>query len=65
MTRSDVPILFYQGNCNADKARLALVSISVESVLLGYDIGTYEKVVRLLKEKYGCTLYDCYEHPEF
>lgn len=58
-------ILFYHGNCSSEKAKLALVSASVESSLLGCDVEAYEKVVQLLNKKYDCNMADCYRHPEY
>lgn len=59
------PVLFYQGNCNSDTARVALVLVSVESALLGYDVEIYHQVTNLLEKKYNCNLAYCYEHPEY
>jgi hypothetical protein len=63
--QSQKNILFSQGNCDNYSAKLALVSVSVESSLLGHDIQSYEKVTRMLEIKYGCLIYDCYDHPDY
>lgn len=65
MMQSQKNILFSQGNCNNDAAKLALVSVSVESSLLGHDVQSYEKVTMMLDAKYGCSIYDCYDHPDY
>ncbi|MEO9277376.1 MAG: hypothetical protein ABI340_06330 [Nitrososphaera sp.] len=57
--------LFYQGDCDNNTAKLALVSISVESSLLGHDVQSYEKVTKMLETKYGCLVYDCFDHPDY
>ncbi|SMH71460.1 conserved protein of unknown function [Candidatus Nitrosotalea okcheonensis] len=64
MAKYQKPVLFYQGNCGNDAARVALVSVSVESALLGYGVEIYHKVLSQLEKKYNCSLYDCYKHPE-
>ena len=58
-------ILFYPGNFYNDAAKIALVSVSVESSLLGHDIESYDKVTRMLETKYGCLIGDCYDHPDY
>lgn len=63
--QSQKNILFSQGNCDNDAAKLALVSVSIESSLLGHDIQSYEKVTKMLETKYGCLIYDCYDHPDY
>lgn len=65
MISSQKNILFSQDNCNNDAAKIALVSVSVESSLLGHDVQYYEKVTRMLETKYGCFIYDCYDHPDY
>ncbi len=65
MVKSQEPVLFYQGNCDNDAARVALVSVSVESALLGYGIEIYSQVVDLLEKKYGCNVSHCYRYPEY
>ena len=65
MTKSQEPILFDQGSNNDDVASAALVCVSVESALLGYDVEIYNHVVGLLDLKYNCTISDCYKHPEY
>jgi hypothetical protein len=65
VVKSQEPILFYQGNCDNDTARAALVSISVESALLGCGVEIYNQVVVLLEQKYECGILDCYKHPEY
>ncbi len=57
-------LLFYNTRRN-DHVRQALVSVTVESALLGSGIETYEKVVHLLEEKYHGSMPDCYSHPEY
>ncbi|HEX5458246.1 MAG TPA: hypothetical protein VFX64_07685 [Candidatus Nitrosotalea sp.] len=63
--RSQKNVLFYQGNCNNNDAKLALVSVSVESSLLGHDVESYEKVAKLLESRYDCCMCDCYNHPDY
>lgn len=63
--QSQKNILFSQGNCDNDTAKLALVSVSIESSLLGHDIQSYEKVTKMLETRYGCLVYDCYDHPDY
>ena len=58
-------ILFYEGNCSSNEARHILVSMVVANSLIDYDVKTYEKVVEILYKKYGCDLYECYDHPEY
>ena len=57
-------ILSSEVNRNNDTTRLALVSVSVESSLLGHDIYAYQRVVELLNKK-GCNMYDCYDYPDY
>ena len=59
------PVFFYQGNCDNAVARVALVSVSIESALLGYSVEIYHQVEDLLEKKYNCTFHDCYRHPEY
>lgn len=54
-----------QGHCNNDTKRLTLVSVSIESSLLGHDVKAYEQVVELMSKKYSCEMSDCYNHPEY
>jgi hypothetical protein len=63
--RSQKNVLFYQGNCDSNAAKLALVSVSVESSLLGHDVKSYEKVAKLLESRYDCCICDCYDHPDY
>ena len=64
--RSPKNILFSESDTvNKSSPQLALVSVSVESSLLGHDIQAYEQVVKLLNKKYHCDVYDCYDHPEY
>ena len=64
--RSSKNILFSESdNVKTTSPQLALVSVSVESSLLGHDIQAYEQVVKLLNKKYHCGVYDCYDHPEY
>lgn len=65
MLQSQKNILSSEGHSNNDIIRLTLVSVSVESSLLGHDIKSYEKVVELMSRKYDCDMYDCYDHPEY
>jgi hypothetical protein len=65
MMQSQKNILFSQGTCSNDAAKLALVSVSVESSLLGHDVQSYEQVTKMLEKKYGCLIYDCYDHPDY
>lgn len=65
MMQSQKNILSSEGHYNNDITRLTLVSVSVESSLLGHDIKAYEQVVELMSQKYGCDMYDCYDHPEY
>jgi len=58
-------ILSYERDDINEMSRLSLVSISVESSLLGHDIQAYEKVSELLDEKYHCAMYECYYHPKY
>ncbi len=58
-------VLFYKNNYRIDQVRQALISVTVESALLGSGIETYEKVVQLLEEKYHGSMPDCYDHPEY
>lgn len=58
-------ILFSKDNDVNKTSRLALVSLSIESSLLGHDIKAYEQVVELLDKKYDCDMHDCYDHPEY
>ncbi len=64
MEQSHDNILFYRNNGN-DQVRYALISVVVESALLGSGMETYEKVVQLLEEKYHGIMPDCYDHPEY
>lgn len=43
----------------------ALVFLSTQEVLREINNAVYEKVSSILKEKYNCYLYDCYDHPEY
>lgn len=64
--RSPKNILFSKSDTvNKPSPQLALVSVSVESSLLGHDIQAYEQVVKLLNKKYNCDIPDCYDHPEY
>lgn len=65
MIQSQGNILSSEVHYNNDTMRLTLVSVSVESSLLGHDVKAYEKVVELLNQKYSCDMYDCYDHPEY
>ena len=58
-------ILSYEREDMAEMSRLSLVSVSVESSLLGHDVQAYEKVSELLNEKYHCAMYECYYHPKY
>jgi len=42
-----------------------LVFFTVEKALREINDTVFEKVTKVLKEKYNCYLYDCYEHPEY
>ena len=65
VVKSHEPVLFYRGNCDSDAARVALVSVSVESALLGYGVEIYSQVVNSLEKKYDCSVFHCYRHPEY
>ena len=65
MTQLHDDFLFYQSIRRTDQVRQALISVTVESALLGTGIETYEKVVQLLEEKYHGSMPDCYSHPEY
>lgn len=42
-----------------------LVFFAVEKSLREINETVFEKVTEVLKEKYDCYLYDCFEHPEY
>lgn len=42
-----------------------LVFFTVEKALREINDTVFEKVTKVLKEKYNCYLYDCYDHPEY
>ena len=42
-----------------------LVFLSVEKALREINDTVFDKVTEILKEKYSCYLYDCYDHPEY
>ncbi len=50
---------------NNNLVRKALVSLVVETTLLGIGKEMYDKVAHDLYKKYHCYLPDCYEHPEY
>jgi len=42
-----------------------LVFFAVEKALREINDIVFEKVTEILKKKYNCYLYDCYDHPEY
>jgi hypothetical protein len=48
-----------------NQLRKAMVSLTVEKVLLGIGQPIYEKVIKQLSKDYNCYLPECYEHPEY
>lgn len=65
MTQPHESFLFYHGNCGNDQVRRALISVSIESALLGSGMEIYEKVIGLLEKKYNSSIPECYDHPEY
>lgn len=45
--------------------RKALVAFAIEKALLNMGEPVFEKVVKTLKDDYGCHIPDCYDHPEY
>ena len=43
----------------------ALVTLSIEKVLLKIGTPVYEKVSNKLEKEYKCYIPDCYNHPEY
>ena len=43
----------------------ALVTLSIEKVLLKMGTPVYEKVSNKLQKEYKCYIPDCYNHPEY
>ena len=48
-----------------DLVNKALVSLTIERVLINMGKPAYDKVIHALYKKYHCYLTDCYEHPEY
>lgn len=42
-----------------------LVGLAIEHTLLNIDRPVFEKVQRLLHERYGCSVAGSYDHPEY
>lgn len=42
-----------------------LVFFAVEKALREINDTVLEKITEILKKKYNCYLYDCYDHPEY
>lgn len=57
--------LFYPTSYGNAQVVQALISVTVESALLGSGIETYQKVVQLLEKKYHGSMPDCCDHPEY
>jgi len=52
-------------NFDQEQLRKAIVSLSIEKVLLAIGHPVYEKIIRQLSKDYNCYLPECYEHPEY
>jgi transcriptional antiterminator len=52
-------------NFDQNQLRKAIVTLTVEKVLLNIGQPVYEKTVKQLTKDYSCYLPDCYEHPEY
>ncbi|HKC78866.1 MAG TPA: hypothetical protein VKB83_02080 [Nitrosopumilaceae archaeon] len=52
-------------NLDQEQLRKAIVSLSIEKVLLAIGHPIYEKIIRQLSKDYNCYLPECYEHPEY
>lgn len=52
-------------NLDQEQLRKAMVSLTIEKVLLGIGKPVYEKTIKQLSKDYNCYLPDCYEHPEY
>ena len=48
-----------------DKITKALVTVTIEKVLLDIGKSIYDKVIEKLNKTYNCYLTDCYENPEY
>ena len=48
-----------------DRIKKALVTVTIEKVLLDIGKSIYDKVVEKLNRNYNCYLTDCYENPEY
>ena len=53
------------GRSKEDQTDKDLISVIIEQALLRMGNGEYDKVAGKLREKYGCNLTDCAEHPEY
>ncbi|MDE1725472.1 MAG: hypothetical protein KGH76_06215 [Thaumarchaeota archaeon] len=42
-----------------------LVTVVIEKALLDISLPVYESIISSLKNKYDCSLSDCYEHPQY
>lgn len=65
MAKSQEPVLFYGSNYDNDAARVAIVSVYIESALLHCGAEIYNQVVKSLEKNYDCDVADCYMHPEY
>ena len=52
-------------NLDQEQLRKAMVSLTIEKVLLGIGKPVYEKTIKQLSKDYNCYIPDCYEHPEY
>ena len=52
-------------NFDQDQLRKAMISLTIEKVLIDIGKPVYEKTVKQLSKDYGCYLPECYEHPEY
>jgi hypothetical protein len=63
--QSQKNILSSKNNHGRDNVISQLVTVSIESSLLGHDVIAYGKVTELLSTKYTSDMSDCYYHPEY
>ncbi|OLD28850.1 MAG: hypothetical protein AUI62_03690 [Thaumarchaeota archaeon 13_1_40CM_2_39_7] len=48
-----------------DRIKKALVTVTIEKILLDMGKTVYDKVIEKLNKNYNCYLTDCYENPEY
>ncbi len=48
-----------------NKVKKILVGLAIEHTLLKIDQNHLEKLEKKIRQKYNCSIADCYDHPEY